>query len=596
MGTGSTEASMVFSSKYAVDHFLQKGTTTSLAQSGKVNGQLHKNVVCHAFQWRDVPSKVKGVCDAPVLDQSANVLHRREHDGNQLGDASAKQCNGMMQMPDPSKELEKSNVSSGCSAPAVTQASMEVNNMDLSTVDAGDTGYVSNHTADEGSGIDKCWSSDDAVGSERSAEFLGSTCRTNLRKEGSFHVLNDQASRSLLDELKLMDSLTWKKGRNQINHGHHTHTGLGVHGKRNPPKKDGSGLQMGKRKRAVKLKMLSAPCYPAGPSLIAGENARCNITGELPSSSSTDRQMLFPSYQGMSHASGACSIRRSSKRQLSSLSSAKTLSHKRAMGEGDYHTELTGDTDVCRHSEASSRKKLRKDFTSEAFRQFQMEELPHDQAEKTGKQNSVGCLRTSSSRQVNVCRKTRPVVFGKYGEISGGKDLSKPAKIVPMTRILKAARRCALPKSCKSRLTPLREPEKTDSTQITLCCAKFTDFKNEGGIGSDNVSVCNTMNGGGNCMEETENAWCIGDKQFANKLPILEKVRDDRSEKGHSILGMNFPAHLKLKCKEIRKRSIYELTVKGEHGNVRFLSIFYFLFTLLFSSDYFLLTGYMSYF
>ncbi|KAF5456778.1 hypothetical protein F2P56_026221 [Juglans regia] len=552
MGTVSSEASMILNSKYANDQVLLKDLTTSSDQNDKLSRQLHKNMVCHAFQWRDVPSKVKGVCDATVVDQSADVLNQIGHDGSQLGDTSAKCFNKVMQIVDYLKDQEKSNVSSGDSAPAVTHASTEVNNIDLSTVDAWDTGYGSNHIVDEGSGIDRCWSSDDALGSERSAEFLGSSFNANSRKEGSSHIINNQPPRSLLDELKIIDSLTWKKGQNQI------HSGLAIHGK-SSSQKSKTGLQMGKRKRAIKLKMLSESCSPAGPSLLPDDNPKHNIT-ELPTCLSKNMQMLIPSGQGTSHSSGACFIRPSSKHRLSC---------KRGAWEDDYQTELFGDTDFCKKPEVSGRKKLRTDLTSDVFRQFWMQEPIHEVAEKTEKHKSVGCTGTSSSRQVNVSyRNARPVVIGKYGEISGRKDVSKPAKLVSLSRILKTARRCALPKNCKPQLTSMRELKKTASTQIDLCYTKFIDLKDEGLNGSHNVTICDKLKWD-TSIEETDKAWFSGDEKSANKSPNLEKVRDDVGQKDCSILGSNVPAQLNLKCKEIRKRSIYELTVEGQKSTTK---------------------------
>ncbi|KAE8056326.1 hypothetical protein FH972_013108 [Carpinus fangiana] len=547
MGTGSGEASMILTSRFAKDPFLLMDTSIALDESGKLNGKLNKNIVCHASQWRDVPTKVKAVCDATVVARFANVFDRREHDGCQLVDASAKYFDGAMQIVDSLKDQENSNVSSGCSAPAVTQASIEVNNIDFSTVDAGDTGDGSNHIVDEGSGIDKCWSSDDALGSERSAEFHGSSCNIKLRKEGSSHIVNNE-SRSLLDELKLIDSLTWKKSRNQI------HTGLAICGKSSTSQKTESGLKMGKRKKAIKLKMLSTSFVSTGPSLLPCENPQCVSTAGFPTCSSKDGQ-------GTCHTSGACLIQLGSKSRLSSV---KTSSCKRGVREGDYQTELNYDADFGRNPEVSGRKKLRRDFASDSFRQFQIQEPTHEEAEKTD--NSVGCVRTSSSPQVNGCYlKARPVVCGKYGEISCGKAVSKPAKIVPLSRILKTASRCTLPKSCKTRLTSMRDLKKKNSTLNDLACAKLTGLKNEEDNGSCDVTVCDKMNRDSS-MEETDKAWCT-DKQFAKKLSILEKERDDKSEKDRSILDSNIPAQLKLKCKEVRKRSIYELTIKGKKSS-----------------------------
>lgn len=160
-----------------------------------------------------------------------------KNDEDQLADTAAKRFNGNLQEINCLKEQEMSNISSGCSAPAVTQASIEVNNMDSCTVDAGDTGCANDLVVDEASGIEKCWSSDDALDSERSAEFLGFTCKTSFIKEGSSKALANQSSRSLIDELKFRDSFRWKRVRNE------SHTGLAIHEKKQSFTKNREGIE-----------------------------------------------------------------------------------------------------------------------------------------------------------------------------------------------------------------------------------------------------------------------------------------------------------------------------------------------------------------
>ena len=145
----------------------------NIEQGGKLDGQDSIKIGFRTPQWRDVPSKVrKAVCDATSLGQTATGMDWEGQDSVQLGNISMKRFKRTIDMGDMSKEQENSNVSSGCSAPVVTQASLEVNKIEPCMGDAVDTGFVNNLVVDEGSGIDKGWSSDLV---EKSDEFLGSS-------------------------------------------------------------------------------------------------------------------------------------------------------------------------------------------------------------------------------------------------------------------------------------------------------------------------------------------------------------------------------------------------------------------------------------
>ncbi|CAJ1972051.1 unnamed protein product [Sphenostylis stenocarpa] len=183
-------------------------------QGGKLHDQGSTKIGFHTPQWRDVPSNVrKAVCDATSFNQTTTGLDWEGQEGFQPGNISMKRSKRMIYMGDVSKEQENSNVSSGCSAPVVNQASLVVNKIDYCAKDAVDTGLVNNLVVDEGSGIDQ-GSLSDLVVSERTDEFLGSTTGSDL-KNGCSKVLNDESCCNLLDDLKLLDSLIWKKEMNQ---------------------------------------------------------------------------------------------------------------------------------------------------------------------------------------------------------------------------------------------------------------------------------------------------------------------------------------------------------------------------------------------
>ncbi|KAL5853168.1 hypothetical protein ACOSQ3_008286 [Xanthoceras sorbifolium] len=554
------EAPVLVASEFVKDKAGPQGKCNSLDQRGKLKGQLPKNIVCHAAQWRDVPSKFKGVSGVTCLDQSPDMLDSGGHIESEVGDAATKGSYEITKIPDSLKEQEISNVSSGCSsAAAVTQASIQVNNMDSYTVNAGNTRYVNNLVVDEGSGIDKCWSSDDALESERSAEFLGANCKTKFSKEGSSKVTNNQPSRSLLDELKLIDSMTWKKGRNQI------HTKPIVHGKINL-KKNERGFKTGKRKKARKLKMLEATSPAGGPSLVPYECPKDSGTFEP----SLSKDVEDPSAQE-TYTTGAFSICTASKCERSTLSSSKELSRKRDLhmicndrdGDDDCQIEMNKNGNLCKIHELSSSKKVRRAWTSDCIRRSRMEELTHSDTRDTARCKSVGSMMASSTHELNICyRKAKPIVCGKYGEISSGKldeDASRPVKIVPLSRVLKTARRFTLPKNCKPKQTILTESTEFSDSEADF--GGFSDLKKEEEIGIHHASfyyemnIDTTVKGGMLCTN--------GNKISADELTILENESDHKSREGCSVLNNN--VHSKLKLKN-RKRSLFELTVKGKES------------------------------
>ncbi|KAJ0091724.1 hypothetical protein Patl1_12527 [Pistacia atlantica] len=387
LGNVNGETSMLAASEHVKDDVGPNRNIIPLGQQGKSKGPLPKTIVCHSSQWRDVPSKFKGVSVVTGLERSADELDGRGHMEGQLGHATAKCSYGTMKIQDSLKEQEMSNVSSGCSAAAVTQASIQINNMDSPTVDAGNT-------------------------------------RTNFSKEGSSKVLNNQSSRSLLDELKLLDALTWKKNWNQF------HTRLSFHGKVDLKKSEG-GFKTGKRKKTRKFRMLEAPFLTAGTSVVHHEHPK------------------------ETYRSGSCSLGPGSKFGRSTLSSSKELSRKRDLqmvydhrdGEDDYQMELNSNSNLGKIHDLSGTKKLKRGWTSDCLRKSQMEEQTHVNSKNTVRCKSFGFMKVSS------LRKTRPVVCGKYGEISSGEhtgDASWRVKLVPLSKVLKTARKCSLPENCQT--------------------------------------------------------------------------------------------------------------------------------------------------
>ncbi|KAJ7966225.1 Histone-lysine N-methyltransferase TRX1 [Quillaja saponaria] len=388
-GKASDEASLVIASEFGEHQNVSKNDhPIYFEQSGKLNRNLPKSIGSCTSHWRDVPSKLKGFCDASPSERSAKVLYGKGQDVDQFGNP-AKHFNEAVQLEDSSKEQELSNVSSGSSAPVVTQVSVEVKNMDSSTIEVGDTRYDNNLIVDESSGIDKGWSSDGAFESERSAEFCGSTPKIHLRKCYA-RVLNYQPSRSLLDELKLLDSLTWKKGHNK------KQTVLPVDGKTN----HSPNL---KRKKDGELKMLDVSSPTETPNL---HNENCKSTGisEFPPSLFKKMHTQFAS--GGQICIGACFAQPCDIHILPASSSSRSISCNSSpcnLYNGKERLDSLGerancDGGFCPVPDVSGRKKLRRDFSSDASWTFKMQNQTHEAAENAK-------FKVFSRQQLNVCRK-----------------------------------------------------------------------------------------------------------------------------------------------------------------------------------------------
>ena len=552
------EAPMPVASEFVRDHIIPKERTILLNQGGKVNGKPPMRIACHTSgsQWRDVPSKQKKACKITCINSSAKMLDASGCAEYQRGDAAGMHgIESAVNRADSFKGQDMSNVSSGCSAPAVTQASTEVNNMDSSTIDAGDNRYINGLIVDEGSGIDKCCSSNDALESERSAEFLGVSCTNKIRNKGSAKILNGQSSFSLLDELKLIDSLTWKKGQNQI------YMSLTGSGRTNHLKKIRRGSKAGKRKRAVKVRMLDVS-FPPKVSFRHCSNDN-DGSPQFPSHSSKDQHTLIQS--GLEPPGPTQLI------QPGELVSAKIVSRKRDLcgvsNDQDaevYQPELKGDARFSKIVEVSGRKKLKRAWAYDSFENLGAPK-PLRTVEKTSNSNSIHCIKAFSSLEVTVCdKKARPIVYGEYGEICSGKfdtDELRPAKIVPLSRILKNTEQCTLRKSCKPKST-LRTFKKKRTARSTAYSDLSSDLKKEEENGGHHVSFFHEVGG---CLVEEGKKTCLGGiKQFDNKSFILKKGKADRSEKNCSIPDAIAYNRSNTRCKEICKRSLYELTRKGK--------------------------------
>ena len=529
----SGETSLKIASKFGRDQNASKDESIPFEQGGKLDGQDLIKIGSCTHQWRDVPSKVrKAGCDATSLGPSATVLDWEGQDDVQHVNTSAKRLKGTINMEDLLKEQENSNISSGSSAPVVTQASVEFNKVDSCTIDGVDTGYVNNLVVDEGSGIDKGWSPG-AVESERSAEFLGSTCESYLNK-GYLRVLNDQPCRSLLDELKVLDSLTWKKSRDR------SHIMLSGNCKANPSQKLKKDFK-GKKRKRNKVRNLDASLLSRTPSLLHNKSGEMQMEMYFSPSQrrSSTKDLFFQPSNKQKHSAFLSKF----------LSCKNFLSEHLSDKEDSYLSESNSDAEFHSLPEVSGRKKLRTDFTSDCFGRFQMQDPTSEEPENAK-------LESLSSRRTNAYRITRPIVCGEYGEICSEKlagEMPRPAKIVSLSKVLKTSKRCKVPTNCKPRLASKKKWKRLRFGTSHKHCFGQPDLKTKEGSETQNTTICNETN----VDVSTE------DLERGNKpLVIYKGKRDTTVKQGDNIVTR---AELKLKSKEIQKlRSIYELTAKGK--------------------------------
>ncbi|XP_017430072.1 uncharacterized protein LOC108337982 isoform X4 [Vigna angularis] len=500
------------------------------------NGNIHFEQGGHAPQWRDVPSKVrKAVCDATSLDQTFNGFDKEARDGFQLGNISTKCSKITTDMGDLSEEKENSNVSSGCSAPVITQASVMVNKIDYCTDEAIDTGVVNKLEVDEGSGIDQ-GSMSDLVGSERTGESLG-LISGNYLKNGCSRVLNDESCCDLLDDLKLLDSLIWKKERNQ------NHFVLSANCKINQSQNVKRGINGRKRKRNV-VKILDASLSSEFPSLLHNKN---NEDAEIfNSSSNLSKEMQMHSLPSLQKSFNKSSFVQSCNTRIQSAFASKFVSCKNRRSKHLIHKvsyESLSDSDAEFHSPPvfSGTKRLRKNLTSD-FEQFHIQEPSYEEPEN-------GKLRPFLCRKENHHR-TRPVVCGKHGEICKehlAKEVQKPAKIVSLRKVLKSSKRCMSHTNGKPRLTSKKQWKKLS-------------------IGTDSGSFCG--NHGLKIKEhgETQTTIIYNEANVDMSLEDLERggKQDAKAKAKQGVrVGNRENVRLKTKNKDIRKhRSINELTAK----------------------------------
>ncbi|XP_042482174.1 uncharacterized protein LOC122062599 isoform X2 [Macadamia integrifolia] len=566
IGSVDGKNSLLVASAFDKANVISQEKAVALGQCKNVKRQISVNEDCNDTQWNDVSCRVMGVRNGTCIRMPAEELDGREN-VDQFLETASKGYIGASQEAELLKEQQMSNICSGCSAPAITEVSIEVNNMDSCTVDAG---YVTDHIVDEGSGVEKCWSSDDALDSGRSAHTPIVTTKVDSTMGGSL-VLPTQSSNA--DEIKMRNPLRLKKVSNK-----HT-SRCAVHDNINHMKHFEKDLKTGKKKKAMKWKSLDASFPPSGLSSVQFKLPKCAGRTELHSCSS--KEMHFSSQLPAcgKHTSGSSSL----KRKHSSMSSSKTLTQKRSRqgldvhhreSEDDNQTQLKENSNLIEVPKLSGTKKAKWAGCENVSTQFQRQDMSHVETDKAAKYSSVECMKSLSSPHVDTCdkKKAKPIICGNSGIIFNEKlaeGLGKPPKIVALSVILKKAGRCTISENEKRALISMLETKKS-KLRSKGCNSKVSVLKKE----RDNESKKTVINddlGHGISMTETKKTCFSRNEDWVEELSMLQKEEDDEGHTERGDLRRLSSALGKPRFKETRRRSLYELTRRGKNpGSTKF--------------------------
>ncbi|KAF9593835.1 hypothetical protein IFM89_025620 [Coptis chinensis] len=157
--SSAVKASKTVPSIFDNGRLVHEDKSSTLNQSENLNRKIPVQNGCHTSQWRDVPSKHIRVGSCTNVEKPTKVLDA-SNVNVQVVEIAVKRFDGTHKA-ESLKEQQMSNAYSSCSAPAVTEITVEVNTAGSCTIDAGTDRFVNDHVVDEGSGIERCWSTDD---------------------------------------------------------------------------------------------------------------------------------------------------------------------------------------------------------------------------------------------------------------------------------------------------------------------------------------------------------------------------------------------------------------------------------------------------
>lgn len=525
-----------------------KDTAKSFEKTASLAAANIKSAESHSFMWRDVPKKIMKSCNSTRKEQQGCSYIQSFR--SPAADA-AKCFTGFAQNVVSLKEQEIYNISSGCSAPDGTQSSIEANINDSSTVEGGNIRCANNLALDEGSEIDRSWSSDDALDNEFCAGLLGSTSSINLTKREPSKVVPRKRPLGLIEQIRLQDSSYRIKRSSTIQEEEDCLEKFELGSK--------------KRRKTVKWMKLDVSAPLSCQSSVNNGSPKCTEEVGQNAHSSWEMQMPVGCDQG-SRSNCADPIKQSAKQRNSAFSTVKGISQRKTSlkvyHQGEQQTTESHKISVgggtSKDSATFRKKRFRLGDASASCKQIQ--EICCNSAELAAKLTSLSVHSKSMCNSNFYKPMARPTVFGKFGVISNGNPL-KPPKIVSLRIILKTA-------------VSLSDKGNKDSDDgEKLKCASVKVKNTIGGhvkqtALSKKVQKSQVKKGGTHNLQNIEPEY--GDRSEDIKTASCSATygRDDLSYtlkncKNHGITERIPWFQQKTKFKEGRKRSIHELLGKG---------------------------------
>ncbi|KAK1292977.1 hypothetical protein QJS10_CPB17g02151 [Acorus calamus] len=512
---------LLFTSTCDQNHLSQGAKISSLGQYDG-NRCILANNDFHSAQWKDVPRRLIGNADDNSVGSPLVALEDKETIKSQLIEGNAKANDATSRVAGCLREQQTSDFCSGMSAPAPTDVSVEVDNME--SIGDAVAEAKSMDIIDEGSRIEKCGSSDEAPVSRMWEEDLALTNKVDSIKPSSENLPIDSSHPT--HDVKLMKTSKMKKVKKQdripemVKHAQEYR----------------KLRKIEKRKRATKWKRLDASFSAAGCSTLYHDSMDFHTEshGALSEGMKLILQPDNLEKRELTSFTGHSGV----KRKRSLLSLAKSLSWKRCeelhRKDDDAQTQpKSNGLSIGKHkSPVGKKNKSTADGTSLIWKEEVCEI-----SGKIPKCSSLDCLKSlSNTGGETFNKKMKPIVCGTMGIITNGNlgGKQKQPKIVSLRSILKTAKRCTIVEGEHGQPTVLETKE--------TCFCKNEKFCNE-------------------CSHSKEKDI---DEQFAQK---------EMHDVSHETGGPNNHHYAKKpKQKETRKRSLGELTGKSKHAkNMRCL-------------------------
>lgn len=508
-----------------------------LKETAKSFHKAEKRAESCSFQWRDVPKNGTGnhslakkeqeaVSCSPLMCPSADV---------------ATFFAGFAPTVVPLKEHEVFNISSRCSAPDVTQSSSEVNKKDSSTTEVKNASFADSLVVDKGSGNVRSCSSDDAIDSE----LYGSGSKISLIKREPFELVPRKQSLSLIEEIRLQNSLQSKMIPQKIKRSYTFH-------------EDSESLQKfeltpTKKRKTIKWMKLDV----SGHSSIHNRSIKCFEEVGQNSNSFSDMQMKIKCDRGRPRYC-ADSVEKSDKQRNSAFSVAKWVSHGKDFKEF-YHREEQKQTNAHNISVV--------DYALRASKMFRKKRLrSNDASARPTEVGEIHCSAkltenlTSEAGSSKTLKKVRPTVCGMYGIISNGNP-SKSTKIIPLSVVLRTAG--SLADKSNRKTDNYKKLKSTTVKEKNMSVRHVDDTALGKKVPKSRLRKCGTHSSQPIELEssvwndELDTASCSETNGSDCPSYALQKCSN------HGITDRKPEDNLKTKFKEGRKRSLYELLFKG---------------------------------